>query len=64
MGNWQIWVHAFQIIGDFGSDAVSFVTQQVLDAASHDAQDFWLDVTRSVVSLLEGGGDTRPIEPS
>jgi hypothetical protein len=57
MGDWQIWAYAFQIVSDFGPEAVSFVTQQVLDAGSagnHDARDFWLDVTRSVVSLLEG----------
>ena len=60
MGDWQIWAYAFQIVSDFGPEAVSFVTQQVLDAGSagnHDARDFWLDVTRSVVSLLEGGNE-------
>lgn len=56
MGDLELWLYAFQIINDFGPDAVSFVTQQVLDegsAGNHDAREFWLDVTRSVVSLLE-----------
>ena len=60
MGTWQLSDYASHIVGELGPDAVAFVTQQVLDAdgADHDALDFWLDVTRCVVSMVESQAAT------